>query len=215
MRLVTFASGGEPRLGAECDGRIIDLQNAWCLRALYQAGSAAAARAREELPSDLIACLKRPGGLQRAREALGFVQQIPGAGWQLLDGQSALVYRPEQVRLLAPIPRPPKIICLGLNYRDHAAESGMPVPQEPILFSKYAPAIIGPGAPILLPPTSQEVDYEAELVFAIGREGHDIPEAEAERYVAGYTCGNDVSARDYQIRRGGGQWMTGKTFDTF
>src|SRR5207253_9488527 len=120
-----------------------------------------------------------------------------------------------QVRLLDTIIRPQKIICLGLNYRDHAAESGMPVPSEPIVFPKYTNALVGPGAPILLPPTSQEVDYEAELVFAIGRPGKNIPEGEAMRHVAGYACGNDVSARDYQLKRGGGQWTIGKTFDTF
>src|SRR5207244_3446257 len=105
--------------------------------------------------------------------------------------------------------------CLGLNYRDHAAESGMPVPPEPILFSKYGPSLVGPGASILLPPTSQEVDYEAELVVVVGRRGRNVPETEAMACVAGYTCGNDVSARDYQLKKAGGQWMVGKTFDTF
>jgi 2-keto-4-pentenoate hydratase/2-oxohepta-3-ene-1,7-dioic acid hydratase in catechol pathway len=113
------------------------------------------------------------------------------------------------------LPRPPKVICLGLNYRDHAAESGAPVPKEPILFAKYPTAVIGPDAPILLPATSAEVDYEAELVVVIGRGGRHIAEADAMRHVAGYTCGHDVSARDYQLKRGGGQWLAGKTFDTF
>ncbi|MBV8384662.1 MAG: fumarylacetoacetate hydrolase family protein [Planctomycetaceae bacterium] len=122
---------------------------------------------------------------------------------------------PEYVTLLAPIPDPRKIICLGLNYRDHAAETGVPVPVEPILFSKYATTLIGHRAEILLPEESTEVDYEAELVVVIGRRGHRIPRERAMDYVAGYTAGNDVSARDWQIRKPGKQWLAGKTFDTF
>jgi 2-keto-4-pentenoate hydratase/2-oxohepta-3-ene-1,7-dioic acid hydratase in catechol pathway len=215
MRLVTFEANGEERLGAECHGRVLDLQNAYCLNVLRQAGARAAVRAAAEFPSDMLGYLRSPAAAGAARAALQFAEELPGTVWDGLEGQSSVLYRPEQVRLLAPVPRPPKVICLGLNYRDHAAESGMPVPQEPILFSKYPTAVIGPGAPVRLPPTSQEVDYEAELVFVIGKEGRDIPEADALSFVAGYTCGNDVSARDYQLRRGGGQWMVGKTFDTF
>lgn len=215
MRLVTFAVAGEERLGAELHGRIVDLQNAYCTNVLRHCGAAAAARATAELPSDMLAYLRSPAAARAASEAMEFAAQLPGVVWDGLDGQSSVLYRPEQVRLLAPVPRPPKVICLGLNYRDHAAESGMPVPQEPILFSKYATAVIGPEAPVRLPPTSQEVDYEAELVFVIGKGGRALSEADALSHVAGYTCGNDVSARDYQLRRGGGQWMVGKTFDTF
>jgi 2-keto-4-pentenoate hydratase/2-oxohepta-3-ene-1,7-dioic acid hydratase in catechol pathway len=215
MRLVTFEARGEERLGAECHDRIVDLQNAYCVNVLRHAGAAAAARAAAEFPPDMLAYLRSPQTAQSAREAFQFASELPGAVWDGLEGQSSILYRPEQVRLLAPVPRPPKVICLGLNYRDHAAESGMPVPQEPIVFSKYPSAVIGPKAPIRLPPNSQEVDYEAELVFVIGKEGRNVREAEALGYVAGYTCGNDVSARDYQLRRGGGQWMIGKTFDTF
>lgn len=118
-------------------------------------------------------------------------------------------------RLLAPILNPQKIICLGLNYRDHAAETKAPLPKDPILFSKYPSAIIGPDAPIVLPPVSKEVDYEAELVVVIGKEGRNIPEGKALQHVAGYTVGHDVSARDWQLKKDGKQWMAGKTFDTF
>jgi 2-keto-4-pentenoate hydratase/2-oxohepta-3-ene-1,7-dioic acid hydratase in catechol pathway len=116
---------------------------------------------------------------------------------------------------LAPIVDPQKIVCLGLNYRDHAAESGMAIPEEPILFSKYASALIGPDAPIVLPKVSNEVDYEAELVIVVGKPGRDIPRERAYEHVAGYTVGHDVSARDWQLRKPGKQWMAGKTFDTF
>ncbi len=122
---------------------------------------------------------------------------------------------PSGVRLLAPVPDPQKIICIGLNYRDHAAESGVPAPEEPVLFSKYPSALIGHGEMIILPSVSQQVDYEAELVVAIGRRGRHIPRARAFEYVGGYAVGHDVSARDWQLNKPGKQWMAGKTFDTF
>jgi 2-keto-4-pentenoate hydratase/2-oxohepta-3-ene-1,7-dioic acid hydratase in catechol pathway len=127
----------------------------------------------------------------------------------------AVKYEAARVKLLAPVPDPPKIVCLGLNYRDHAAESGAPIPKDPVLFSKYATALIGGGDAIVLPPVSREVDYEAELVVVVGKHGRP-PSAEAAReYVAGYTIGHDVSARDWQLKKDQKQWMVGKTFDTF
>jgi 2-keto-4-pentenoate hydratase/2-oxohepta-3-ene-1,7-dioic acid hydratase in catechol pathway len=122
---------------------------------------------------------------------------------------------PAQVRLLAPVPDPPKIICIGLNYRDHAAESGVPAPSEPVLFSKYPTALIGHRDAIVLPRVSREVDYEAELVVVIGRGGRHIPRDRAFEHVGGYAVGHDVSARDWQLNKPGKQWMAGKTFDTF
>jgi len=124
-------------------------------------------------------------------------------------------YDPGASRLLAPVPDPQKIICIGLNYRDHAEESGMPVPPEPVLFSKYPSALIGHLAPIVLPSVSNEVDYEAELVVVVGRGGRFIPVEKAMEHVGGYAVGHDVSARDWQLNKPGKQWMAGKTFDTF
>jgi 2-keto-4-pentenoate hydratase/2-oxohepta-3-ene-1,7-dioic acid hydratase in catechol pathway len=117
------------------------------------------------------------------------------------------------VKLLAPIPRPPKIICIGLNYRDHAIESKLEIPTIPVVFSKYASSVIGPGDAIVLPKNSVKPDYEAELAFVIGKNGRHIQAADWEQYVFGYTCLNDVSARDFQMATS--QWMIGKTFDTF
>lgn len=119
----------------------------------------------------------------------------------------------EAMRLLAPIPRPPKIICIGLNYRDHAAESNLPVPQTPTVFSKYPTAVIGPGQPIVLPKNSTQPDYEAEFAIVIGKGGRYIPEEKWREHVFGYTIVNDVSARDFQMATS--QWMIGKTFDSF
>lgn len=200
MRLVTFESAGAARLGVELDGGILDLP-----RAAREAGGT--------VPEEMIGFLAAgDAALAQARRALDWAKS---RGPEALTRTAGLFHREGAVRPLAPIPRPGKVICLGLNYRDHAAESGVPVPKEPVVFAKFANAVIGPEAPILLPATSEEVDYEAELVFVIGRGGRHIPEATAMEHVAGYMCGHDVSARDYQLKRGGGQWLMGKTFDTF
>jgi 2-keto-4-pentenoate hydratase/2-oxohepta-3-ene-1,7-dioic acid hydratase in catechol pathway len=118
-----------------------------------------------------------------------------------------------EVKLLAPIPRPKKLICVGLNYRDHAAETGAALPEVPTIFNKFPTAVIGPAAPIVLPRVSNSPDYEAEFAFVIGKGGRHILEADWQDHVFGYTIVNDVSARDYQ--RATTQWLMGKTFDTF
>jgi 2-keto-4-pentenoate hydratase/2-oxohepta-3-ene-1,7-dioic acid hydratase in catechol pathway len=117
------------------------------------------------------------------------------------------------IRLLAPIPKPPKIICIGLNYRDHAAESNMAIPEVPTVFAKFSTAVTGPGHPVVLPRNSVKPDYEAEFVVVIGKGGRHIPEEQWQDHVFGYTMMNDVSARDFQMATT--QWMMGKTFDTF
>jgi 2-keto-4-pentenoate hydratase/2-oxohepta-3-ene-1,7-dioic acid hydratase in catechol pathway len=110
-------------------------------------------------------------------------------------------------------PEPEKIICVGLNYVDHALEGKMEIPQKPLLFAKYASSLVGPGEPIVLPPDSEHVDAEAELALFVGEDGARIPVERALDVVAGYTAANDVSARDFQF--GDGQWLRGKSCDTF
>src|SRR5690242_12044630 len=122
-------------------------------------------------------------------------------------------YSLDKVKLLAPIPRPRKLICVGLNYRDHAEETGSEIPKVPTIFNKFATSVIGPGAPIVLPKVSHAPDYEAEFAFVIGRGGRNIAGENWKQHVFGYTIINDVSARDYQ--RATTQWLMGKTFDTF
>ncbi len=119
-------------------------------------------------------------------------------------------------KLLAPI-QPSSIICIGLNYRRHAQETGAKIPEYPVVFFKGINTLLNPGEPILIPTylKSDEVDYECELAVVIGRPAKNIKRENALQYVLGYTCCNDVSARDWQIKRGGGQWCRGKTFDTF
>ncbi len=114
---------------------------------------------------------------------------------------------------MLPIDRPGKIVCIGLNYRDHAEEQGVPLPEAPLLFAKWGNALIGPGEPIVIPPIVTKCDYEAELGVVIGSRVRDISAENALEAVAGYICVNDVSARDLQFADG--QWTRGKSPDTF
>ncbi len=155
--------------------------------------------------------------------------QFPPTVRQLLEGGPALLqaaaqaarrpgvfrYEGADIKFLAAVHDARKIVCVGLNYKDHAAESGSPIPRDPVLFSKYHTALLGHGGEIVLPAVSKKVDFEAELVIVIGKKGRNVAAASALDYVAGYTCGHDVSARDWQLEKDGKQWMAGKTFDTF
>lgn len=124
--------------------------------------------------------------------------------------------RVRPAKLLAPV-QPAAIFCIGLNYRRHAAETNARIPEFPVLFMKNPVAVQNPGDPVALPRhlASDQVDYECELAVVIGRKAKNVPAAEAMDYVLGFTAANDVSARDWQIQRGGSQWCRGKTFDTF
>ena len=137
---------------------------------------------------------KNPRSLERARE-------------------NGLLIEYSKARLLAPVTRPGKLIAIGLNYRDHAAESNMPIPDKPVVFSKFTTSVIGANEPVVLPKTSEQVDYEAELGVVIGRRTKNVSLERALDYVLGYTIINDVSARDFQFADG--QWQRGKSCDTF
>jgi len=115
--------------------------------------------------------------------------------------------------MAVPIPRPGKIVCVGLNYRDHAAEQGAELPEAPLLFAKFTTALIGPGDAIVIPPIVTKCDYEAELGVVLGRTVRQVSKENAMQAVAGYVVANDVSARDLQF--GDGQWTRGKSPDTF
>ncbi len=188
MRLVTFLQNGEVRLGAlrTHDGQevIVDLN-----------------RAEPRLPASMLDFLAAG---ERAQElAVEVLQEAP----------ASTMHEREAVTLKAVLTNPGKIICIGLNYRDHAAETHQSIPEVPMVFAKYNNTLVGSGEPILLPRVTQRVDYEAELAVIIGKRGRSIAEAEAMDYVAGYSIFNDISARDYQMRTS--QWTIGKTFDTF
>jgi 2-keto-4-pentenoate hydratase/2-oxohepta-3-ene-1,7-dioic acid hydratase in catechol pathway len=148
-----------------------------------------------------------------ALNADGAAEELEGA----LFGELNPTGRPAEVRkLLAPL-APVAILCIGLNYRKHAEETGAQLPEFPILFVKPPAAVQNPGDPIQIPTflASDEVDYEGELAVVIGRRCKNVKRNEALDYVYGYCCGNDVSARDWQKKRGGSQWCRGKSFDTF
>nr|WP_299174941.1 fumarylacetoacetate hydrolase family protein [uncultured Allomuricauda sp.] len=120
----------------------------------------------------------------------------------------------EDVRLGPPIKRPSKIVCVGLNYAQHAAESGMDVPKEPVLFFKASSAIAGPNDDVIIPKGSQKTDWEVELAFVIGKKASYVDEENAMAHIAGYVLHNDYSEREYQLEREG-QWVKGKSCDTF
>ena len=135
----------------------------------------------------------------------GFIDRAASSTGDVVNRNDALI--------CAPVPRPGKVICIGLNYRDHAAESGMPIPSSPVIFSKFNTCVIGPGQQVVVPHGSVETDYEAELAFIIGRRARNVAREDALSHVFGYTNFNDVSARDFQFADG--QWQRGKSCDTF
>lgn len=152
---------------------------------------------------------------------VAFAQEQGDGEVELLEGNLFAGLRPSgrpaQIRTtLAPL-EPVNIFCIGLNYREHAAETGAILPENPVIFMKPTSALNHPDQPIRLPACSHgpEVDYEAELAVVIGRPALNVPEQEALDYVLGYTCANDVSARRWQKHGGGGQWTRGKGFDSF
>ena len=131
------------------------------------------------------------------------------------DTRIAVSVSASDVQLLPPVTRPGKIICIGRNYSEHAAEMGSSVGDIPVVFSKFSDCLIGHEQSVVLPTLSSQVDFEAELVVVIGKRGRKIAQSEALEHVFGYCCGNDISARDWQKGKPGGQWLLGKSFDTF
>lgn len=188
MRLVTYLSASGPRSGALRPG----------------------SNGQDELV-DLNQC--DPGLPASLKELLVLGEpSIKRAEAALRDGKPLAGELPQ---LLPPIVDPQKLICVGLNYADHAKETGAHVGEEPVIFNKLPTTLRGHGQPIELPSLSTKVDYEAELVVVIGRQARNIEPSAAWDYVAGYTCGNDVSARDWQTGKPGRQWLLGKSFDSF
>jgi len=188
MRLVRFQDGrGAPRIGVELkDNTIADITN---------------------VDPDIPNCMKL----------------ILGAGQTMLariDKAVALITKMgTQIRkyeILTPIKHPDKVICVGMNYVDHCTEQNFPIPKVPIIFSKFSSAVCNPNSDIVLDPElTSELDFEVELVIVIGKGGKDIPQERAMEHVGGYTVAHDVSARDWQLKKNGGQWLLGKTMDNF
>jgi acylpyruvate hydrolase len=203
MRLVSFRTVYGARLGFVDGNTIIDLNAAYGALLDARGVPRAAERARVEVPSDATQFLTEGGeARRRAEEAVAFAHEHRDWGF---------THALKDVSLLPVVPHPPKILCVGLNYRDHAEETGARIPEHPVFFSKFTSCLIAAGDPIIIPRLSERVDYEAELTVVIGRPGRYIREADASAHVAGYTIMNDTSIRDYQMRTS--QWLVGKTFD--
>jgi 2-keto-4-pentenoate hydratase/2-oxohepta-3-ene-1,7-dioic acid hydratase in catechol pathway len=163
-------------------------------------------------PGNVLEWLDMDGGLFKLATSVHDTVQRDAATFEKLRSSGSILSVAD-VRLMAPVPRPGKVIAIGLNYRDHAAESNMPSPERPVVFSKFTTAVIGPDDPVILPPSSNQVDYEAELAVVIGRRAKRVSRDAAYDCVLGYTNFNDVSARDFQFSDG--QWQRGKSCDTF
>jgi 2-keto-4-pentenoate hydratase/2-oxohepta-3-ene-1,7-dioic acid hydratase in catechol pathway len=181
MRIVSFLLDRQPRLGVVSGDAVVDLSVA-----------------APALPGELAALLRRDGGLQAAADAAA---KAPASAHRPMEG----------LHFLPTVAAPGKIVCLGLNYVDHAAEGGHAKPEYPSLFLRCTTSMVGHRQPIVRPVCSTALDYEAELVAVIGKRARHVKKADAYEYVAGYACFNDGSLRDYQRKTG--QWTVGKNFD--
>lgn len=191
MQLISFTRDGRIRSGAigevltgPSTTRVVDLN-----------------QADPRLPADMLQLLR--GGDELLQLASHVIESAPPDMWLSVAG----------TQLVAPVPNPGKIICIGLNYRDHAGEAGLAIPAEPVVFAKLSNTVNGPYAPITMPSATEQIDYEAELGVVMGKTCKGVKEKDALGYVAGYLAVNDVSARDVQHRNG--QWVLGKSPDGF
>jgi 2-keto-4-pentenoate hydratase/2-oxohepta-3-ene-1,7-dioic acid hydratase in catechol pathway len=194
MKLLSVVTPKGPRLAAKVPSGFL----------VFSQAAELFAGKTPEVPFTLHTALTTRGGLDRLLPHLNAAVNHPSAGNLIVPEGNLKIAKPFS---------PSNVLCVGLNYRDHVAESKAPMPQQPVLFAKWTNAMIGPGASIVLPPDTQEVDYEAELGVVIGKTCRSVSADQALNYVAGYLCVNDISARDFQ--RGDGQWVRAKSQDTF
>ena len=209
MRLATVSVEGVERIAAVIDEEYIDLNKAYELLLKSQGQYRVKEIAEAFIPPNMVGFLQ--GGeesMKLAKESIEFVQSHDFSE----QDKRNLYYTGQNVKLEAPIQKPEKIVCVGLNYREHIEEMGREIPTIPVVFAKYNNTIIAPGDPILKPKVSDCLDHEAEFVVVIGKKGKYISEEDAMDYVAGYTIGNEATIRDYQKRTR--EWLQGKTFDT-
>ncbi|WP_248930519.1 fumarylacetoacetate hydrolase family protein [Paenibacillus hamazuiensis] len=206
MRLVTFTFEGTSRLGCFVDEQIVDLNGAYQSMLEQQGRLRAKQIAEAFIPPNMTEFLQ--GGEQSlalAKEAVSYA----------LKSQASLkrkvIYSSSEVKLEAPLPNPGKMVCVGHNYREHILEMGRELPLYPVIFAKFSNTIIGPQDDIPFFPISEQLDYEAEFAFVIGKRARNISREQALDYVAGYTIVNDVTYRDIQRRTI--QWLQGKTVE--
>lgn len=200
MKLISYHKDGHESFGVIVDDRVVDINAGWATL-LGRSGT---------LAGDMVHLLEQgESALQAVRDLLQAYRQ-PQASDSTVQ---AVSFPLSEVTCLPPVTRPQKILAIGANYRAHCAESGMPVPQKPIVFVKVTSALVAHGEAIVYPRITQELDYEGELAVVIGKRARHVPQEDAMQYIAGYTIMNDVSARDLQ--RTEGQWSRAKGCDTF
>lgn len=202
MKLVSYVKNDRRRAGLVCEEMVVDLERASQEESVRR-------RTEKSLPPSV------KGILEMGEEGLAVASFIESEfmGRAPEDFPRELCLLLHEAELAAPVPDPQKIICIGLNYRDHCEEQRKPLPEKPIIFAKFPTALIGHNQAIVKPALTDKMDYEAELGVVIGKKGKNIAEEEAISYVAGYTIVNDVTARDIQVSDG--QWVRAKSFDTF
>lgn len=203
MKLVTFQYEDKRSIGAYIDGDcVIDLHESYKQMLRTEGKTRIEEKAQAYVPSTMEDFLR--GGEDSMEAARGVVDYV-------LKHEGGTVYERKQVKLLAPLHQPEKIICVGHNYREHILEMGREIPEYPVVFAKFANTIIGPEDDIPFYPISEQLDYEAEFVFVVGKEAKNVKEEDALDYVAGYSIANDVTYRDIQRRTL--EWLQGKSVD--
>nr|XP_026690422.1 fumarylacetoacetate hydrolase domain-containing protein 2-like [Ciona intestinalis] len=186
MKLLQFLRHGKQCIGAQVRGNsILDLTSA-----------------SSKIPNNVV------DFLARGENALNLAKRLTET-----NSESLISY--DDVSVLSPVTNCEKVICVGMNYKDHCAELNIPIPTEPVIFNKFPSSIIGDKENVVIPKASSSVDWEVELAVVVGKEGKHIEESKAMEHVAGYTVALDVSARDWFGEKNSGQWLLGKTFDTF
>ncbi|MFP3412843.1 fumarylacetoacetate hydrolase family protein [Bacillus sp. SIMBA_074] len=204
MKLVTFTRNGETRIAALENGNLIDLHAAFKAKLTSEGNLRAAQIAEAYIPKDMNGFLQ--GGtasMNLAKDAITYAL--------MKKHEDKLVFEEGEVKIEAPVPAPGKIICVGHNYREHILEMKRELPAFPVIFAKFANTVIGPEDDIPFYPISEQLDYEAEFAFVIGKRARNISEGDALQYVAGYTIANDITYRDIQRRTI--QWLQGKTVE--
>jgi len=207
MKLASYEDSGRPRLAAVDGETLIDLNRAAAARARDRGAALPQALADATVPADVLDFLRAgDDALAAARAAAAFAADLPAERAR----RERLRLPRADARLLPPVPQPPKIICVGRNYAEHANETGLAVSEIPILFARFATTLVADGDPVVRPRASEQLDWEGELAVVIGTGGRHIPRACALDHVAGYAVFNDVTVRDYQFRTS--QYTAGKNF---
>ncbi|OMP66002.1 fumarylacetoacetate hydrolase family protein [Domibacillus epiphyticus] len=205
MKLATFTHNGVTRIAALEGEKVVDLHASFKAKLESEGKIRAAQIAEAYVPADMN------GFLQGGSESLSYAKEAVAYALENSDSEVPLVFETSQVKIGAPVPKPGKIFAVGHNYREHILEMGRELPSHPVVFAKFNNTVIGPQDDIPFYPISEQLDYEAEFAFVIGKRAKNVPEENALDYVAGYAVANDVTYRDLQRRTL--QWLQGKTVD--